>query len=71
MHERDGFSAKPSGKSLFHLLELTGPTGQFWQMESVLRVRNLLSHWHSRLMYVLGKGEVDEIRNMLKQLHLY
>ena len=39
MHKRDGFSAKPLGKSLFHCQNVWsdhGPAGQFWLLESAL-----------------------------------
>ena len=44
MHERDGFSAKTLGKSLFHFQtdwSGKGPAGQFWQMESAQSKDNL------------------------------
>ena len=44
MHERDGFSAKTLGKSLFHFQtdwSGKGPAGQFWQIESAQSKDNL------------------------------
>ena len=41
MHEGDGFSAKTLGKSLFHFQNdssIHDLAGQFWQMESALKL---------------------------------
>ena len=45
LYEREHFSAKPLGKSLFHFQtdwSGYGPAGQFWQMESALSIRPFL-----------------------------
>ena len=59
MHEGDDFSGKFLGKSPL-IFKMTGPAGQFWQMESALGFTHRMNIYNESCEVILTFDSVDQ-----------